>query len=34
LFRSFDWKGKGPYRLHVHLKAGDVHLFTAADDSR
>jgi hypothetical protein len=32
LFRSFDWKGKGPYRLHVHLKAGDVRLFTKADD--
>lgn len=26
LFRSFDWKGHGPYRLHVHLKAGDVRL--------
>ena len=31
LFRSFDWKGKGPYRLHVHLKAGDVRLFTKSD---
>src|SRR5262245_11612814 len=28
LFRSFDWKGHGPYKLHVHLKAGDVKLFT------
>ena len=26
LFRSFDWKGKGPYRLHARLKAGEVHL--------
>ena len=34
LFRSFDWKGSGPYRLHVHLKAGDVRLFTADDDGR
>jgi hypothetical protein len=34
LFRSFDWKGKGPYRLHVHLKAGDVRLFTADDNGR
>lgn len=28
LFRSFDWRGKGPYRLHAHLKAGDLRLFT------
>jgi hypothetical protein len=26
LFRSFDWKGKGPYRLHARLKAGEVWL--------
>jgi hypothetical protein len=26
LFRSFDWKGSGPYRLHAHLKAGEVRL--------
>jgi hypothetical protein len=27
LFRSFEWKGSGPYRLHAHLKAGDLRLF-------
>jgi hypothetical protein len=26
LFRSFDWKGKGPYRLHARLKAGELRL--------
>ena len=26
LFRSFNWKGPGKYRLHVHLTAGDVNL--------
>ena len=28
LFRSFDWSGKGPYRLHAHLKAGDLRLYS------
>jgi len=28
LFRSFDWSGKGRYRLHAKLKAGDLRLFT------
>ena len=28
LFRSFDWRGKGPYRLHAKLKAGDLHLYS------
>jgi hypothetical protein len=28
LFRSFDWNGSGPYRLHAHLKAGDLRLFS------
>jgi hypothetical protein len=28
LFRSFDWRGKGPYRLHAKLKAGDLRLFS------
>jgi hypothetical protein len=32
LFRSFDWRGKGPYRLHAKLKAGDLHLFSKAED--
>jgi hypothetical protein len=27
LFRSFDWKGNGPYRLHARLKAGELRLF-------
>jgi hypothetical protein len=26
LFRSFDWSGKGRYRLHAHLKAGEIRL--------
>lgn len=30
LFRSFDWSGKGPYRLHAKLKAGDLRLYTKA----
>jgi len=28
LFRSFDWDGSGPYRLHAHLMAGDLRLFS------
>jgi hypothetical protein len=28
LFRSFDWKGRGPYRLHARLKAGELRLFS------
>jgi hypothetical protein len=31
LFRSFDWKGGGPYRLHAHLKAGELRLHAATD---
>lgn len=30
LFRSFDWKGNGPYRLHARLKAGEVWLSAKA----
>ena len=26
LFRSFDWSGSGKYRLHAHLKAGEMRL--------
>ena len=26
LFPSFDWTGKGPYRLEARLKAGEVRL--------
>jgi hypothetical protein len=28
LFRSFEWTGKGPYRLHAKLKAGDLRLYS------
>jgi hypothetical protein len=28
LFRSFEWTGGGPYRLHAHLLAGDLHLYS------
>lgn len=33
LFRSFDWTGKGNYRLHAHLMAGDLYLYAKSDDS-
>jgi hypothetical protein len=26
IFRSLDWKGTGRYRLHAHLKAGELRL--------
>jgi len=32
-FRSFDWRGKGPYRLHARLMAGDLRLY-AKDEIR
>jgi hypothetical protein len=28
LFRSFDWRGQGPYRLDARLKAGEVRLYS------
>ena len=31
LFRSFDWSGSGPYRLHAHLLAGDLYLYTKSE---
>src|SRR5262249_47241767 len=31
LFRSFDWAGNGSYRLHAHLMAGDLHLYSKSD---
>jgi len=31
LFRSFDWTGGGPYRLHAHLMAGDMYLYSKAE---
>jgi hypothetical protein len=30
LFRSFEWSGHGPYRLHARLKAGDLRLYSKA----
>jgi hypothetical protein len=27
LFRSYNWSGRGPYRLHAHLKAGDLRIY-------
>jgi len=32
LFRSFDWNGSGPYKLHAKLKAGDLRLFTKSTE--
>jgi hypothetical protein len=32
LFRSFDWRGKGPYRLHAKLKAGDLRLISKGEE--
>ena len=32
LFRSFDWSGKGPYRLHAKLKAGDLRLISKSEE--
>jgi len=31
LFRSFDWTGTGSYRLHAHLMAGDLYLYSKSD---
>jgi hypothetical protein len=31
LFRSFDWTGKGPYRLHAYLMAGDLYLYSKSE---
>jgi hypothetical protein len=31
LFRSFDWTGSGPYRLHAHLLAGDLYLYSKSE---
>jgi hypothetical protein len=31
LFRSFDWSGNGAYRLHAHLMAGDMYLYSKSD---
>ncbi|HEV3141692.1 MAG TPA: hypothetical protein VGY57_14305, partial [Vicinamibacterales bacterium] len=34
LFRSFDWKGKGSFRLHAKLNVGDLRLFSKDDERR
>ena len=34
LFRSFEWTGKGAYRLHAHLMAGDMRLYSKSAESR
>lgn len=34
LFRSFDWIGKGPYRLHARLKAGEIRLHSKFPSER
>jgi hypothetical protein len=31
LFRSFDLTGSGPYRLHAHLMAGDLYLYSKSE---
>ena len=31
LFRSFDWYGKGSYRLHARLKAGEIRLHSKGE---
>jgi len=31
LFRSFDLTGNGPYRLHAHLLAGDLYLYSKSE---
>jgi hypothetical protein len=31
LFRSFDWTGSGGYRLHAHLMAGDLYLYSKSE---
>ena len=34
LFRSFEWTGTGPYRLHASLWAGEVWLYSNENRSR
>jgi len=34
LFRSFEWAGKGSYRLHAHLLAGDLYLYSKDEAGR
>jgi hypothetical protein len=32
LFRSFQWSGGGAYRLHAHLMAGDMYLYSRSGE--
>ncbi len=32
LFRSFDWRGAGEYRLRAHLKAGELDLYSGSNE--
>jgi hypothetical protein len=34
LFRSFDWNGKGKYRLNAHLKAGEMRFRSVTRERR
>ena len=34
LFRSFDWRGDGEFRLRARLKAGELHLFSNGASTR
>ena len=34
LFRSFNWTGTGQFRLHAHLMAGDLDLYSKGDGPR
>jgi hypothetical protein len=34
LFRSFEWNGNGKYRLHAHVLAGDMRLYSKDDAAR
>ena len=33
LFRSFEWHGKGPYKLHARLMAGDLQLYVKGSET-
>jgi hypothetical protein len=33
LFRSFEWHGKGPYKLHARLMAGDLQLYAGDSET-
>ena len=33
IFRSFDWNGRGPYRLQARLKAGELRLYSTGNQT-